>query len=574
MKKRYMVLALSAFVLASCGTEPNKEPAEPTEQKILRVLTEGYRATLNFETSEQWGEDVTVTNHVTDLSVMPDYTSYVEYEATKDETTGQVTKGNMAYNTTYSYKEIEGTDSVVSVTLGLDNVVRTEVIQNTSTGEAYKWESLGFDNGFKGLKVEDLTLESEGQYKVNFENLSKETINNFSVSFYGMSGYEIDQLKLGVNSDGDLATIAGVYKQTTEDIMGIKVVTDINFTGTFNAVPKGEKAVKNTEPLTGEEDATFASAMKKLQTYNWKGALTTEKGVFGKDEVEKGASGVVYATPEAMTYETYYANGGLNTQAAIYKSNGKGQQVAKIGDNYYKNGSEEYEFPGSYLPSFEISSLFFDKNGDTYTLNHDRYYNGYDLTYVFSTLYGAEVTDLSIKITDESVVFNNFVPAGAHTASARTIETYTDFGKQANLIDTSKVKDTIAGLTWVDIFKSHPYYSEVLEVFNNDETLLKAIPTTEDNHSVISLFVDAAMGDLQFQYDNLSGSEEGEALCESYKKILVREGYSEATQDKWGTYSATKVVNGKEITVSFESDIDYNYGTYYFMIMPSVADAA
>lgn len=572
MKKRYMILALSVSVLASCGTEAKKET---TEEKILRVLTEGYRATLNFETSEQWGSDITVTNHITELSVMPDYTSYVEFEATKDETTGVVTKGNMAYNTTYSHDVIDGVDSAVSVTLGLDNVIRKEVIGDYDTGVAYKWESLGFDNGFKGVKVEDLTLESEGVYNVNLINLSKETLNNFSVSFYGMSGYEIDQLKLGVSKEGDLATIAGVYKQATEEIMGINVVTDISFTGRFNAIPKGEKAVLNTEPLKGEEDATFASAMKKLQTNNWKAALTTEKGVFGKDEVKKGASGVVYATPEAMTYETYYANGGLNTQAAIYKVGDKAQHVAKIGDNYYKNGNEEdYEFPGNYLPTFAISSLFFDKEGDTYTLNHDRYYNGYDTTYVFSSLYGVEVKDLSIKITDDSVIFNNFTPAGAHTVSDRAIETYTDFGKQANLIDTSKVKDTIAGLTWVDIFKSHPNYSEVLEIFNNDETLLKAVPTTEDNHSIISLYVDAAMGDLQFQFDNLSGSKEGEALCESYKKILVREGYSEATQDKSGTYSATKVVNGKEITVSFESDIDYNYGTYYFMIMPSVADAA
>lgn len=40
MKKRYMILALSVSVLASCGTEAKKES---TEEKILRVLTEGYR---------------------------------------------------------------------------------------------------------------------------------------------------------------------------------------------------------------------------------------------------------------------------------------------------------------------------------------------------------------------------------------------------------------------------------------------------------------------------------------------------------------------------------------------------
>ncbi len=108
MKKRYMILALSVSVLASCGTEAKKES---TEEKILRVLTEGYRATLNFETSEQWGSDVTVTNHITELSVMPDYTSYVEFEATKDETTGVVTKGNMAYNTTYSHEVKDGVDT-------------------------------------------------------------------------------------------------------------------------------------------------------------------------------------------------------------------------------------------------------------------------------------------------------------------------------------------------------------------------------------------------------------------------------------------------------------------------------
>ena len=111
MKKRYMILALSVSVLASCGTEAKKES---TEEKILRVLTEGYRASLTFEQNEQWGEDVTLTYHITDLSVMPDYTSYVEYEATKDETTGKVTKGSMAYNTTYSQQLKDGVDGAGS----------------------------------------------------------------------------------------------------------------------------------------------------------------------------------------------------------------------------------------------------------------------------------------------------------------------------------------------------------------------------------------------------------------------------------------------------------------------------
>ena len=99
MKKSYILLMFMPLVLVSCNKNDTPEIKETIEEKILKELSTGYRANLNFEISEKWGEDEpTITYHITEVSQMKDYTSYVEYEATQGDDDSLV-KGNLTYNT-------------------------------------------------------------------------------------------------------------------------------------------------------------------------------------------------------------------------------------------------------------------------------------------------------------------------------------------------------------------------------------------------------------------------------------------------------------------------------------------
>ena len=573
MKKSYILLMFMPLVLVSCNKNDTPEIKETIEEKILKELSTGYRANLNFEISEKWGEDEpTITYHITEVSQMKDYTSYVEYEATQGDDDSLV-KGNLTYNSTYSHLNEDGKEVLTLVTLGIDNVIRNEILKDDSTDEPYLWDEYGMNNGFSALKVTDLTLKEDNTYLVNLDKLDKTTLNNLSTTFYGMSGFDLTTLQLTVK-DNKLDTISGIYKQKEEEIMGNKVLTDVYFSGNFVSIPSGEDAVRNIKPLEGVEDENFVNAMNKLKSHNFESKLVTKSGNFPDDGKEKdGATAIVKATKDSFTYETYYANGNLNVSSGVYKiDDSTTQQVSKINGVFYKNGAEtKLNYPNDYLPNFNISSLFFKKEGNVYTLDHDKYYNGYDTSYVFSTLSGNEISDLKITVNDDSIEFNNFIASGAHSASKRNIETYSNLGNVNDTIKLNEVKDTIKGLTWSDIFKNNASYSEVLSLFNNDESLLNEIPTTEDNHSLINLYVDSALESLEFQFNNLSSEEEGNTLVTNYSSILVNHGFSTPTLDKYGTYTSTKVINNYEISVSYYCDFDYTYSDYYFVIMPSVS---
>ena len=103
------------------------------------------------------------------------------------------------------------------------------------------------------------------------------------------------------------------------------------------------------------------------------------------------------------------------------------------------------------LPSFELSSAFFDKEGDTYTLKTSDelpYYTVFGSEDVFSPFTTLTVRNLKVTITDDSVSF-----VTDDTYGTITTITYTDIG--TTTVPEHTVNTSIEDLTkWEDYFKS------------------------------------------------------------------------------------------------------------------------
>lgn len=588
MKKLPYVLAASllATLLAGCvqetpnssetsseeasssvsSSESSSEVVLTPEEKLIQGLQTGFGLTYTMHKSETWPKsDPTLSDEFFEVASEKDFTQFRQWEGVENKTDGTFSKGSLLYNSIYT-PVAQGTETVLGiVSLGLDNKISTSFATD-SEGNVLYWEPYGMQNPFDFLTADALT-PIEGGYAVDFTKAAKKATYNLAAVLYGYYYTSLESFEI-VMEDGAPKTFKASFQSISEKIMGVDVVTKLDAEGEFTSFNNPE-AVKGNKVLEGAEDETFAAAMKSLQGYNWQEDYTINQGKNLTDPtLEKYSSGVVKAYDKQFTMTTYYRNGSVNYDQGYYALDEGGVQGTNhLAGGYYKDGKPHAgSFPDDFLPKFEISSLFFDKEGNTYTLNKDRFYSGYATSYVFSTLVDYEVTDLKITIDGGKVTFENTIPAGAHTVTKQNVSVFSKIGEfNAPLIDVSAVHATTEGLTWSQIFKGNSSYSEVLEMI--DETSLDAIPLTNDDHSTFSLYADAATETLQFQIKTTKGDdEEGAALAKRYGEILVKEGWSTPTENEDGNMVATKKVGDKTVQVAYYfDDLDY-----YLVIMPSI----
>lgn len=580
--KILLIGASSALLLAACGgpvsssnelkdsSSSSDAQKELNPETLLKGLQKGFKIAYTLHSSEVWpSSDPIEKDEVFSLASQKDYTQFKQWEGKAAED-GSIQKGSLEYNTTYTHA-LEGEKDVLqSVSLGIDNVVHKETVKDSS-GDAYLWGVYGMQNAFE-LMDASVFQAIDGGFAIDFTKTPVKAKRNLAAMLYGYYYAELDSFEIHVKENAPVSFNVS-FKEVTEDIMGSTVKTTIAGKGQFSLFDNAD-SVTGIKPLEGEEDATFAKAMKDLQAYNWQESFELYQGKSLTDEtLVKSSSALVKANPDQFVFTSYYKDGSVNYDQGHYAlSDGKVQEVNRLGGVYYKNGeAKSLAFPKDFLPTFKMSSLFFDKEGNTYTLNHDRFSTGYSQSYIFATLYGGEVTDLTITIDNGKVTFENVIPAGEHTVLTKNVSTYEAIGSTASpLIDVSAVKDTTEGLSFSEVFKASKAYADLLQIVGS-EALLNEVPSTEDNHSNISLYADAATSKAQIQIKvTQDDDEEGKALATSYGKILAKHGFSTPAEDEDGNMTATKKVGEETLSVSYYFD-DWDY---YLVIMPKRVTAA
>lgn len=588
-KSAVTLLSLLCLALVGCGEDKTStstvtpdtsasestssstsEKTATTEEKIVNTLADGFRSTEVLTTTEVWEgyEDEPVTTiYVLDLGIDPDFYQYRQYRATEDEEDGSLTIGSVDYAGTFTHVEENGGDYLNVVALEIDNVLHYE--QLTDTDDApYLWTEYGFENAFLELSADSLVKESDTVYSIDLSDVSSTFLYNLSCQVFAMDYGTINEFKITVDSEGNPVSYSGTYATVDEEFFGMKIKTDITFEATIDET--GSDVIKGVTPLTGTADSDLAAALESLKANNYEYSYHKYAGHY-PDDGEFDSSSTAYAVVKGdnLKLTSYYKNGTINYNGGYYTIDEQTQEVTVIGDNYYKNGdAQAYVLSEEVLPLFDISPLFFDKTADgVYVLNDEKYYTGSDQAYSYSLLNSTYITELTITLGDDgSVSFENYVPSGNHTAAEKVVETFTNIGGvTSDPIDTTNVKDTIAGLTWSDIF-AYSSDLEDMQTYMGGKDNLDAVPTTQDNHSAYDYYFDPDAEDFEIQYATTS-EEEADALLANYDAITKAAGFSDPTIDSYGDHVYTKDVDGGTITVTAESTSFY--GSYYFLIMPS-----
>lgn len=590
MKKSVVsLLALMCLALVGCNdktsdatsTLPSDTPSTDTsttevktvttEEKIIDALSSGFRSNEVLTVSELWtgDEEPTVSYYSFDLGVNSDYYQYRQYTAEMQKD-GSIVSGSLEYTGTFTHlKGTDGGDNVNLVELGLDNVVEYTELLDDEEDAPYLWSDYGFENAFLELGASSLVKESDTVYSVDLDTVGDTFLHNLSCQVYGMDFGTINEFKITVDSNGTPVGYSGKYDTVTGTIFSYTYTTDVSFDATITYT--GADSIKGATPLTGTADADLAAALTSLQAKNYDYSFTKYAGNYPDDgNYNLYSSAKASANANSITLTSYYKNGSVNFDGGYYTENGKTQEVAKIGNDYYKNGDvQDYTIGDDVLPAFNISPLFFDKTSDgVYVLNDEKYYTGGDETNVYSFMNYSAINNLTITLGDDgSVTFENVIPAGAHTTSYKYVEKYYNIGGVSDkLIDTTAVKATLGDLTWSDIFAGASDLDDIY-TFMGGKDNLDAVPTTKDNHSAYSYYFDADEESFQIQYSATS-SDEVTSMIATYDTVMKAAGFSDPTIDeKYGDHTYTKTVTGGTITVVAADYSDYS--GYFFVIMPT-----
>lgn len=546
------------------------------EERILDKLRNGFSAREYIHYEEKWGtspSNLTISEF--DFAVNPDYYQYRQYD-TKEEN-GSYVKTSLAYGGDFTpCLDEDGLEYVNLFHLDLDNEVHYDKLFDRYDNPVL-WEDSYFSNAFLYCLPGNLVEVDENTYSIDLSDSHPKLKTGLATQFYGYNFNPLFSFQITVDGDTPVG-FKGSYQNLTETIAGIQVVTSVSIEGEFLSCGLYD-VIKGYKPLSGTEDETLEDAFASLSDQNFRYEYEKYQGNFPDDGgLNLYNSAKAVCRKDSLSLVTYLKDSSVNFDGGYYSpENGKTQEVVHIGDFYYKNGDVlDYPISKEIVPSFaNISSLFFDKKEEgVYVLNRDRYFSGYDTCHsTFSILNSSYINDLTITIEkDGSVLFESFVPAGAHTVSEKVIERYYDIGKiQESPISYPMVKNTIQGLSWSDIFAQSKYLSAAYEYLQG-KVNFDLVPTTQDNHSKYTLYLDASIDDLEFQYPGVS-MDEVKSMVFDYDLIMKNAGFGNPDVDlsSGDHVYKKKLSDGSYLQVTATACL--SMGSPYFFILPKIIPA-
>ena len=389
--------------------------------------------------------------------------------------------------TIYMFSKIPGTTNLGTASLGLDNVVHYEEVLDSATEVNLDWYET-FNNPFNLLTAADFTVDVTD---ATVYHLDTATIKNrivcdaLALIVFGdiQQAYTVSEFSVKV-VDGEFESYSGRFADPSFEWYK----SEVYFSGTFTGF--GSEVFEEPTPVEGEGDATFDEAMAKLKdgnykvsvkevyTSSWDGSVTTYVTSGQSDGGETFLQEIYDENPNVATdepLETYYY-----VQQAVYDTwleayEYSVQQAVKIKDKFYTFSSdrEDVKILDNMLPSFELSSAFFDKEGDTYTLKTSDelpYYTVFGSEDVFSPFTTLTVRNLKVTITDDSVSF-----VTDDTYGTITTITYSDIG--TTTVPEHTVNTSIDDLTkWEDYFKSDEIVAKATETIPSEVMNLVPVP--------------------------------------------------------------------------------------------------
>lgn len=570
--KKFKLIALILLLgsVASCGKESisnstisstsNKktdisstkkpETIDDKFDKLLSDMAYGYR----FKTTATTLTSDGYSNYCLDIGVKDNGYEFIRYDSKQNQ---EADRNSVYVEYFYSYDPEAFTPLVSMPMLDISNKI--DYYPYTINGKNLEWSDSGYQNMFTYFE-KDNYLDDEGTYTLDVEDdYVKTYLPLLATQFLHEYTRTIKEFSFIYNKDNDGFDVNIVFNPITGSFSN----TELEIQG--QVIPGDDFEFKQAEyTKTGEEKEELNQVFSKLKNNKYSFVDTT----YSIDEnsnktVESKYSGKTDGSSLILESETSTAK--MNF---LYKNVGNNQiqQANKLGNDYYAYGSVINSSITPLLPSFDMSSIFFNKTDDNKYVYDCRANFLKTKTYNFSGE-GLAVTSMNVTFDDDSVLFEIGFDKSTNIEEIK----YT-FLNESNIADSIEIKTDCSDAKLSTLLEGYSKALIGLEELIGGKDNLNLIPVVGGRQSVAGLYYsDGVDGDgeetkekyygIEYRLIGISGSEQ----INLYETKLIEAGFiatkTQGTHFSGDLFTKEIQVNGNTKTLRLEVASGTTYQT-------------
>lgn len=570
--KKFKLIALILLLgsVASCGKESisnstisstsdkktdisstNKtETIDDKFDKLLSDMAYGYR----FKTTATTLTSDGYSNYCLDIGVKDNGYEFIRYDSKQNQ---QADRNSVYVEYFYSYDPEAFTPLVSMPMLDISNKI--DYYPYTINGKNLDWYDSGYQNMFTYFE-KDNYLDDEGTYTLDVEDdYVKTYLPLLATQFLHEYTRTIKEFSFIYNKDNDGFDVNIVFNPITGSFSN----TELEIQG--QVIPGDDFEFKQAEyTKTGEEKEELNQVFSKLKNNKYSFVDTT----YSIDEnsnktVESKYSGKTDGSSLILESET-----SMSKMNFLYKNVGNNQiqQANKLGNDYYAYGSVINSSITPLLPSFDMSSIFFNKTDDNKYVYDGRANFLKTKTYNFSGE-GLAVTSMNVTFDDDSVLFEI-----GFDKSTNIEEIKYAFLNESNIADSIEIKIDCSDVELSTLLEGYSKALIGLEELIGGKDNLNLIPVVGGRQSVAGLYYsDGVDGDgeetkekyygIEYRLIGISGSEQ----IKLYETKLVEAGFiatkTQGTHFSGDLFTKEIQVNGNTKTLRLEVASGTTYQT-------------
>lgn len=570
--KKFKLIALILLLgsVASCGKESisnstisstsdkktdissTKKPETIDDKfdKLLSDMAYGYR----FKTTATTLTSDGYSNYCLDIGVKDNGYEFIRYDSKQNQ---EADRNSVYVEYFYSYDPEAFTPLVSMPMLDISNKI--DYYPYTINGKNLEWYDSGYQNMFTYFE-KDNYLDDEGTYTLDVEDdYVKTYLPLLATQFLHEYTRTIKEFSFIYNKDNDGFDVNIVFNPITGSFSN----TELEIQG--QVIPGDDFEFKQAEyTKTGEEKEELNQVFSKLKNNKYSFVDTT----YSIDEnsnktVESKYSGKTDGSSLILESET-----SMSKMNFLYKNVGNNQiqQANKLGNDYYAYGSVINSSITPLLPSFDMSSIFFNKTDDNKYVYDGRANFLKTNTYNFSGE-GLAVTSMNVTFDDDSVLFEIGFDGSTNIEEVK----YT-FLNESNIADSIEIKTDCSDAKLSTLLEGYSKVLIRLEELIGGKDNLNLIPVVGGRQSVAGLYYsDGVDGDgeetkekyygIEYRLIGISGLEQ----IKLYETKLIEASFiatkTQGTHFSGDLFTKEIQVNGDTKTLRLEVASGTTYQT-------------
>ena len=570
--KKFKLIALILLLgsVASCGKESisnstisstsdkktdisstNKtETIDDKFDKLLSDMAYGYR----FKTTATTLTSDGYSNYCLDIGVKDNGYEFIRYDSKQNQ---EADRNSVYVEYFYSYDPEVLTPLVSMPMLDISNKI--DYYPYTINGKNLEWYDSGYQNMFTYFE-KDNYLDDEGTYTLDVEDdYVKTYLPLLATQFLHEYTRTIKEFSFIYNKDNDGFDVNIVFNPITGSFSN----TELEIQG--QVIPGDDFEFKQAEyTKTGEEKEELNQVFSKLKNNKYSFVDTT----YSIDEnsnktVESKYLGKTDGSSLILESET-----SMSKMNFLYKNVGNNQiqQANKLGNDYYAYGSVVNSSITPLLPSFDMSSIFFNKTDDNKYVYDGRANFLKTKTYNFSGE-GLAVTSMNVSFDDDSVLFEIGFDKSTNIEEIK----YT-FLNESNIADSIEIKTDCSDVKLSTLLEGYSKALIGLEELIGGKDNLNLIPVVGGRQSVAGLYYsDGVDGDGEETKEKYYGIEyrligtSGLEQINLYETKLIEAGFiatkTQGTHFSGDLFTKEIQVNGDTKTLRLEVASGTTYQT-------------